>query len=58
VPLSTYSISPPIGKPRLAAEMTGLLGTGATTASNPAKAAAIAEALSKLPPPVVLPDAD
>ncbi|MES2244253.1 MAG: penicillin-binding protein 2 [Pseudomonadota bacterium] len=48
----------PIGKPRLAAEMTGLLGTGTTTAANPAKAAAIAEAISKLPPPVPLPDAD
>lgn len=48
----------PIGKPRLASEMTGLLGTGATTAANPARAAAIAEALSKLPPPVSLPDAD
>ena len=50
----------PIGKPRLAAEMTGLLGSGTTTATNPAKAAAIAEALSKLPPPVPvpLPDAD
>jgi penicillin-binding protein 2 len=48
----------PIGKPRLAAEMTGLLGAGATTAANPAKAAAIAEAISKLPPPVPLPDAD
>ena len=48
----------PIGKPRLAAEMTGLLAAGATTAANPAKAAAIAEALSKLPPPVPLPDPD
>ncbi|WP_397408569.1 penicillin-binding protein 2 [Polaromonas sp.] len=48
----------PIGKPRLAAEMTGLLAAGTTTAANPAKAAAIAEALSKLPPPVPLPDAD
>ncbi|MDP2440692.1 MAG: penicillin-binding protein 2 [Polaromonas sp.] len=48
----------PIGKPRLAAEMTGLLWPGATTPSNPAKAAAIAEALSKLPPPVPSPDAD
>ncbi|HQR99723.1 MULTISPECIES: penicillin-binding protein 2 [unclassified Polaromonas] len=52
----------PIGKPRLAAEMAGLLGSGTTTATNPAKAAAIAEALSKLPPPVPvpvpLPDAD
>ncbi|WP_096699115.1 penicillin-binding protein 2 [Polaromonas sp. AER18D-145] len=48
----------PIGKPRLAAEMTGLLAAGTTTAANPAKAAAIAEALSKLPPPVPSPDAD
>ena len=48
----------PIGKPRLAAEMTGVLAAGTTTAANPAKAAAIAEALSKLPPPVPLPDAD
>ena len=48
----------PIGKPRLAAEMTGLLGTGTTTATNSARAAAIAEALGKLPPPVPSPDAD
>jgi len=48
----------PIGKPRPAAEMTGVLAAGTTTAANPAKAAAIAEALSKLPPPVPLPDPD
>jgi penicillin-binding protein 2 len=48
----------PIGKPRLAADMMGLLANGTTTAANPAKAALIAEALGKLPPPVVLPDAD
>lgn len=51
----------PIGKPRQAAEMAGLLsapasGAGPTTAAAAAaakaKAAAIAEALSKLPPPM------
>jgi penicillin-binding protein 2 len=51
----------PIGKPRQAAEMAGLLssggqGSGPTTAAAAAaakaKAAAIAEALSKLPPPM------
>ena len=47
----------PIGKPRLAAEMTGLMATGTnlagsqpTAAASAAKAAAIAEALSKLTP--------
>ncbi|OOG46214.1 penicillin-binding protein 2 [Polaromonas sp. A23] len=49
----------PIGKPRQASEMTGLLAagaggtaqqTGASAAANAAKAAAIAEALSKLTP--------
>ena len=51
----------PIGKPRQASEMTGLLSTGGTApgpttaaaaAAAKAKAAAIAEALSKLPPPM------
>jgi penicillin-binding protein 2 len=47
----------PIGKPRLAAEMTGLMASGTnlagsqpTAAASAAKAAAIAEALSKLTP--------
>jgi penicillin-binding protein 2 len=49
----------PIGKPRQAAEVAGLLSapasgptTAAATAAAKAKAAAIAEALSKLPPPM------
>ena len=47
----------PIGKPRLAAEMTGLMAAGAngaaaqpTAAANAARAAAIAQALGKLAP--------
>jgi len=47
----------PIGKPRLAAEMTGLVASGPhlagsqpTAAASAAKAAAIAEAVSKLTP--------
>ena len=51
----------PIGKPRTAAEMTGLLTVGAASAApvsaaaasaKAAQAAAIAEAVKKLPPPV------
>ncbi|EJL80098.1 penicillin-binding protein 2 [Polaromonas sp. CF318] len=51
----------PIGKPRQASEMAGLMSTGGTApgpttaaaaAAAKAKAAAIAEALSKLPPPM------
>lgn len=48
----------PIGKPRRATEVTGLLGTSTIPAASPAKAAAMAEALGKLPPPVPSTDAD